>query len=123
MMPESYKLIENWIKDALDYIDLQEKPIIKHVTKSYDVSYQCLLACLHDRSFKAECSSTNQQLNEAQEAALCRYIDTLNKQGISSKHIQIAHVVNKILQEVHLDQDPSLESTSTLPMIGEHWLK
>ena len=59
MMSESYKLIENWIKDALNYIDLQKKLIIKHVIKSYDVSYQHLLTHLHGRPFKAEHSSTN----------------------------------------------------------------
>ena len=123
MMPESYKLIENQIKDTLNYIDLQKKLIIKHVIKSYDVFYQCLLAHLHDRSFKAEHSSINWQLNETQEAALCCYIDTLDKQRISLKHVQIAYAINKILQEVHLNQNSSSESTSTLFMIDKHWLK
>lgn len=96
-MLESYKDIENRIQKALDHITTRENSIIKHVTIEYRVSYSRLRARNKRTASKSERSSINCILNETQEAAVCRYIDTLNKKKISSKRVMIANAINKIL--------------------------
>lgn len=58
--------------------------------------------------------ATNLRLNLAQELALCQYLDTLDKVGISTRRRMLINCANSILQASHPD------STSP-PTVSRQW--
>ena len=115
-MPDNDNLIESRIQVALHHIEGLNKPNIKACARTYNVPYQRLLARYKGRPSLSERRPNGRKLDEAQESALCRYIDYLDSIYIPPSRQDIAATANEILTAGHVD--PS----SPAPTIGGHWL-
>jgi hypothetical protein len=116
-MSKSSQEIEQLILGAIDALQDQAKPNIARTAREFGVPVSRLRARVSGRLSRLGYPSGNRKLNQAQEAALCSYIDTLDKLGLSPRRDRIATAANSILKEGHSDK------SSPPPTIGEHWIQ
>ena len=96
-MPNNNHLIESRIEVALHHIEGLDRPNIKAYARTYDVLYQRLLARYKGRPSLLERKLNGRKLDDAQESALCRYIDYLDSIYIPPSRQEIAAAANEIL--------------------------
>lgn len=116
-MPDSYHDIEARIMHAVDALKQEEFTTIKAAAQAFNVPYSRLYARVEGRKNRSERRATNRRLSEAQELALCRYIDELDKHDIPATQKMVHKTANSILKEGHTDQ------TTSPPKVGEKWPK
>ena len=116
-MPESYQIIENRIENAITAILCEENPNISRFMREFNVPYGQLRMRLKGRDSWSTRPPTGCLLSDAEESALCRYINILDELDIHVCPAIVETAANSILQEGHTDK--SLPP----PTIGGHWLK
>ena len=102
-MAEPDVSIESRIQLALLDLEGQNKPNIKGYARSHNLPYQRLLARYNGRKSRYERKPAGRKLDEAQESALCRYIDYLDTIYLYPKRAEIAAAANSILAHCHTD--------------------
>jgi len=116
-MPESYGVIEERLLDALASLNTQNPPVIAKTARAYNVPYQRLLARYHSRQSKQGRPGVSRKLNNTQEAAVCQYLDYLDRMGTSARYGMLAHCANTILKLSYTDP------TTSLLVVGPLWPK
>jgi hypothetical protein len=95
--------IESRIQSALLNLEDQNKPNIKGYARAYNLPYQRLLARYNGRKSRYERKLVGRKLDEAQEFALCRYLDYPDSIYLYPKRAEIAAAANSILAYCHTD--------------------
>ena len=116
-MPDSYKQIESRIENALVAISREETPNISRFAREFNVPYQRLLNRFKGRNSRSTRSPTGRLLSDAQESALCHYINTLDELDIHARPSMVENAANSILKEGYTTKD------LPPPTISEKWLK
>jgi hypothetical protein len=116
-MPESYQQIETRIENAIVAILREENPNISRFAREFNVPYGRLRNRLKGRDSRSTRPPTRRLLSDAQESALCRYINILDELDIHARPATVETAANSILKEGHTHK--SLPP----PTIGGHWLK
>ncbi|KAJ5900229.1 uncharacterized protein N7473_004299 [Penicillium subrubescens] len=115
-MAEADLSIESRIQSALLDLEDQNKTNIKGYARAHNLPYQRLLARYNGRKSRYERKPAGRKLDEAQESALCRYLDYLGSIYLHPKCAEIAAAANSILAHCHTDP------TQPPPTIGQNWL-
>lgn len=102
-MAEADLSIESRIQSALLDLEDQNKPNIKGYARAHNLPYQRLLARYNGRKSRYERKPAGRKLDEAQESALCRYLDYLDSIYLHPKRAEIAAAANSILAHCHTD--------------------
>src|SRR5215469_3907302 len=116
-MPDSYKQIESRIENALVAISREETPNISRFACEFNVPYKRLLNRFKGRNSRSTRPPAGRLLSDAQESALCRYINTLDELDIHARPSMVENAVNSILKEGHTATNLPPPTTS------EKWLK
>jgi hypothetical protein len=115
-MPKSYKDIELSIENTLVAMAREENPNIRHFAREFGVPYSRLLNRHKGRDSRSNRVPTNRLLSEAEESALCRYIEILDNHDLSPTPRLVEKAANSILRE---GRSPLLTPP---PTIGGHWI-
>ena len=115
-MPKESELVERHIQEALQSRQEQPNRSIASLAKEYHVPYKRLHARLSGVPSKIGHKATHSRLSEAQEQALCMYIDRLDYLRLSVRRIFIENAANAILQANAPDNAPRP------PPVGNHWV-
>ena len=114
-MAESYHEIEDSIDDAIHALNEAEIPNIAKIAREFDVPEQRLRRRWKGIQNKIQCGGRNKKLNDAQELALCHYLDRLDESGISARRQMVQSTANSILQRSHSD------SSDDPPTVSKMW--
>jgi hypothetical protein len=113
-MAQMYDDIEIRIKKAIDLIREESEPSIAEFARKFDVPYGRLLARFHGRIPKTKRPGANQHFSEAEDLAICAYIERTNRMGLSLSLAMLESIGNGFLKRRHTD--PNI----LVPTIGEH---
>jgi hypothetical protein len=116
-MPESYERIESRIENAIVAILREENPNISRFAREFNVPYHRLRNRLKGRDSRSTRSPVGRLLSDAQESALCRYLNILDELDIHARPAMVETAANSILKEGHTHKN------LPPPTIGMHWLK
>jgi hypothetical protein len=116
-MPESYQQIESRIETALVAISREKTPNISRFARIYNVPYKRLWNRVKGHDSRLTRPPAGRLLSDAQESALCRYINILDELDIHARPAIVETAANSILKEGHTDK------RLPPPTIGSHWLK
>jgi hypothetical protein len=106
--------IDARINEAIDTYLSENKPNLSKIAREFAVLYQRLRARWNGRKSLNQRVPNSRRLTFAQEDALCKYIDYLDRVAASVNHTQIETAANSILRKAHVN--PSIK----LPKIGDH---
>jgi hypothetical protein len=111
-MPETYQEIEARVLDACYDLEDQENPNMAETARKYDAPYDRVYRRFTGRAFsRIDSGGTNKALNEAEEQALCLYIEFADNLDISIQEKTLTNAVNAILQNHHPNANsPSIVS-------------
>jgi hypothetical protein len=109
--------IDARINEAIDTYSSENKPNLSKIAREFTVLYQRLRARWNGRKSLNQRVPNGRRLTFAQEDALYKYIDYLNRVGASVNHTQIETAANSILRKAYVN--PSTKP----PKIGDHWIK
>lgn len=93
----SYFAIEDRITEALSSHPQNSKPNIAKLAREFAVPESRLRARAKGRATRSDRAAVNQRLTDAEEAALCRYLDVLEEAGLYARQRDITRVANSIL--------------------------
>lgn len=113
-MPDTYHDIESRIVDAILELRKCENPNVTAVARQFNVPAKRLINQWKGRKSKVECGRHNKALFEAQELALCQYLDNLNGEGPKAHYKQLEQVANSLLKKGHT-------RSGKPPIVGAHW--
>jgi hypothetical protein len=113
-MAEMYDDIEIRIRKAIDLIREESEPSIAEFARKFDVPYWRLLARFHGRIPKTERPGANQHFSEAEDLAICAYIERTDRMGLSPSLAMLESIGNGFLKRRHTD--PNI----LVPTVGEH---
>ena len=113
-MPKKSVLVEGRIQEALQCRKENPNRSITSLAKEYHVPYHRLRARLFGTPSKFDRKPTYVRLSEAQEHALCMYIDRLDHVRLSVRRSFIENAANSILRASTPDNAPPP------PPIGQH---
>ena len=116
-MPNTYQDIEVLIQNAIEAMKHEKNPKIAHFARRFNVPYHRLRSRWKGINSRSTRPPTNRLLSEAQELAVCRYINILDDLDIAPRPAMVANCANSVLKEAHGDKP------GNAPQIGEHWLK
>ncbi|OQE67747.1 hypothetical protein PENNAL_c0164G07715 [Penicillium nalgiovense] len=114
-MPRDLRENEAKLAQALDALVHQEKPKFRETAREFAVPERTLRRRYHGGKSLFSRAPNGRKLNTEQEAALKRFIETLDKAGIPPKPKQIEKSANSILASAQTDH------TTQPPQVGEHW--
>ena len=80
-MPDTYHDIEDRISEAIQSLDNQRKPNIAKTARDFRVPRSRLRNRWNGRQPKSQVVAHNRTLSEAQELAICQYLDHLDRGG------------------------------------------
>ena len=113
-MPDTYHDIESRIADAILELGKCENPNVAAVARQFNVPAKRLINRWKGRKSKIECGGHNKALSEAQESALCQYLDNLDGGGPKVRYKQLEQAANLLLKKGYT-------GSGKLPIIGAHW--
>ena len=116
-MPKFNQEIEDRILKAIDTLQHQNPPNISKTAQEFNINWRTLNAHFQGRGSLSTQPSTNIKLSDAQNHALCCYINTLDELGVYPQPKMIENCANSLLQLGHTKQN------TPLPIVGEKWLK
>lgn len=85
-MPDTYHDIESRITDAILELDKRENPNVTAVARQFKVPPSRLRNRWKGRKSKIDSGGHNKVLSEAQESALCQYLDNLHGGGPKARY-------------------------------------
>jgi hypothetical protein len=86
-------------------IKREEKPIISRFARDFNIPYQRLLNRLKGRDSCTTRTPAGRLLSDAQESALCRYINILDELDIHARPAMVETAANSILKEGHTNKN------------------
>ena len=110
----SYRHIKERIKKAVDDLQTQSKPNIAATTRKFNVPRQRLQYRFRRNSSKIESGGQNKKLSEAQEKAICQFLDHFDSNGLKARYKQLEQVANSLLTKDH-------QGKGSPPTVGSHW--
>ena len=114
-MAEPYPEVEARISKAIELIPTREKFTIPKLAKEFNVPEQRLRRRLKGVPSKTQQIPVNRKLSEAGEAAVCGYLDQLDKLGLPVRPAMLQNAANVVLSHNHTgDDDP--------PVVGTLWV-
>lgn len=113
-MSASYGQIEERIKQAVNDLGTQSKPNIAATARKFDVPRQRLQHRFKGNPSKIESGGQNKKLSEAQEKAICQFLDHLDSNGPKARYKQLEQAANSLLKKDHQGKGPALS-------VGPHW--
>ena len=115
-MAKLYEEVEACIKEAIAFISNRENTIsIPEVAEKFDVPLRRLRNRLNGVPSKIGHVGTNRKLSEAEEDALCGYVDRLDKLGLPIRPRMLESTANIILSRNHTGEDSP-------PVVGTKWV-
>jgi hypothetical protein len=114
-MAQMYEDIEERINKALDIIREESESSIAKFAREFDVLYGRLLARFHGRIPKTERPGANQHFSEAEDLAICAYIEKTNRISLFPSLAMLESIANGFLRRRHTN--PNI----LVPTVGEHW--
>ena len=114
-MPSNATLVEGRIQDALGYLQENPEASISQVARDFHVPRTRLYARSRGIPSKVGHLLTNIRFTDAEEIALCRYIDRLDMVNLIVRKEFIRDIVDYILQKRALDK---AEATK----VGVNWV-
>jgi hypothetical protein len=115
----SYNAVEDRISEALASIDPNSKANYTKLAAKFAVPYTRLIKRAKGRCTKSQRQPVNLRLNDAEELALCHYLDALETAGLYACVHQIRAVGNSILQR-RPHKEPPLGSTWATRFLQRH---
>lgn len=112
-MPESNADIEVRVKACVAFIRTAEKPNIARIARSFHAPEQRVRRRLQGRPDRSHSGGRNKKLTDAQELALCRYLDRLDELDISLSRSDLYRTAQRILSETSLTSHLRHSSIST----------
>jgi DDE superfamily endonuclease/Tc5 transposase DNA-binding domain len=116
-LPESYAQVEGRVIKACESAWLEISPNLSEYARVYRVPPGRLRRRYAGGVSRQEVGGINKRLSEAQDKALCTYLDTLDELGISVRKRMIHGYGNQMLISAH--NDPS----TPCALLGENWAK
>jgi hypothetical protein len=105
---------EERLLDALAYKRAHPEASLQYLSQQFNVNKDRIHRQLRGHDSRSTRPPTNQKLDKDQDLALCWYIESLHRIGVSLRYKEIAQAANQILASSHyLDGPP--------PTVGEHW--
>jgi hypothetical protein len=108
--------MESRIQEAVDYLQVHPELKVAAIARQFNVPYGCLRYRLKGRAPKKGSPAANIKLSQAEEKALCHYIDRLDRINLAVRVEFVTDTTNYILKE-HSSQAAS-EDCST---VGPNW--
>ena len=108
-MAEAVSAWNSWNSDA--------PRSIRTIAREFNVGRSALTNRLHGGRSRSTRPPTNRTLTEAQELAICHYIQRLDQRGQSPKLSMVEGAANYLLEQAHLD------SSVPPPKVSERWSK
>lgn len=115
-MASTYLEIEEVIRNAITYHHANPERPIKQVARDFGVPYSRLFARINGRIGRHERPAAGKKLTEAQEAALCGYIDQLDHKNLAIRAEHIQGAADFLLKESHSEQ------SSSPPTVSSNWV-
>ena len=119
-MSASYRHIEERIKKAVDDLQTQSKPNIAATVRKFNVPRQKLQYRFKRNPSKIESGGQNKKLSEAQEKAICQFLDHLDSNRPKAWYKQLEQVANSLLKKDHWGKGPP---PTVWPYWAERFLK
>lgn len=96
-MPDSHHYMEARISEAIQSLNRQRKPNIAKTVKEFRVPSR-LRNRWNGRRPKNKVVSHNRSLSEAQELAICQYLDHQDRGGPKARYKQLEQAANALLR-------------------------
>jgi Tc5 transposase DNA-binding domain len=109
-----YLEAEERVQDALLYKQAHPSASLRFLSRSFNVPKDRIYRRLKGQDSRSTRPPTNQKLDKDQDLALCWYVESLHRIGVSLRYKAIAQAANQILAASHHLDDPP-------PTVGEHW--
>lgn len=93
--------VEDQLSKAVNALQQQEKPQFRETAQQFAVPERTLRRRFHGGKSLFSRTPNGRKLNNEQEGALMRYIETLDRSGIPPKPKQIEKAANSILASAH----------------------
>jgi len=104
-MQESYKEVERRIQSAIKWLKNDaEKINIVEAARNFDVPEARLRQRWNGVPPKTNRIAPNQTLNDAQDRALCHFLNTLNKLHLLATQAMLVSTANLILKAAYTDK-------------------
>ena len=114
-MPESYADIEMRISEAIDMLDIQDKPNIAATSQNFNIPRQQLLAQWQGRQSRMDCDGQGKKLDKEQERAVCQYLNCLSVIKTSACQLMLIDCANTTSCHLHGD------ITASAPTVSQYW--
>ena len=114
-MDMSYEAVEHRITKALLSIAYRKSWKFKDLADEFGVPIERLQNCYHGRPAKTKLKGGNRQFSDAQEVALCQYLDRLDAIRLLARMSMLVGAANTILQLHHSDK------SNPAPPLGNKW--
>lgn len=115
MMPKYCASLEARIQEAVLAYQQKSEPNISSIAREFQVPYQRLRHRLQGIKAQKGLPGQHHKLSDAQETALCRYIDRLDRINLSIQNELVRDAANHILSETTLPG-------KTPPVVGINWV-
>lgn len=112
-MSANYWHIEEKIKKAVDELQTQSEPNVAATGRKFDVPRQTQYRFKGNPS-KIESEGQDKKLSEAQEKAICQFLDHLDSSGPKARYKQLEQAANSLLKKYHWGKGPA-------PTVGPQW--
>ena len=116
-MSEAYLDTERRMAEAVSAWNLDTSRSIRAIAREFNVGRSAFTNRLHGTGSQSTRPPANKILTDAQEHAICHYIERLNWCGQSPKLSMVEGAANYLLKQAHLD--PSVPP----PKVGDKWTK
>lgn len=113
----SYSDMEDRIQEGLNDLSEMSDPNIASYARENNLPYRKLLARWHGTPSKLEQDPRGRKLNEEQEQALIRFIDSMDEKGLCIRKPMVTDAANSILKLSH--EGPLFKT----PVVGPNWTK
>jgi hypothetical protein len=104
-MPEKYAEIEGRIEQACEKLYQCSNPNISAVAREFEVPRSRLQARWNGRQSKQQRPAANKKLTDAQELAVCLYLDRLDAIGTSAR---FSMLINSIYRQFYCSTQRTL---------------
>lgn len=114
-MAETYAEVEARIQRAINVIRSGIGANVAVAAREYDVSEYRLRGRWKNRPSKMDRPASNRKLSDAEELAICQYLDRLDQIGTSVRYSMIENCANFLLKCNHQDL------TTSPPTVSAKW--
>ena len=103
-----YFEVEERLREALSYKRVHWKASLRFLSRQFKVDKNRIHRRLKGQNSRSTRPPTNQKLDKDQDLALCWYIESLYRIGVSLRYKAIAQAANQILAASHSLDSPHL---------------